>query len=101
MTSFVYTLCFKEITLRFRTFEWDQANIAHIAEHHVTPEEVEEACYNKPLIFRSRLERYYALGRTDNGRYLTVIVSPKNKDTVRVITARDMSEAERNRFYRR
>ena len=87
--------------MRFRTFEWDQANVTHIAEHHVTPEEVEEACYNKPLIFRSRLERYYVLGCTDNGRYLTVIVAPKNKGVVRVITARDMSETERQRLYRR
>ena len=87
--------------MRFQTFEWDQVNIAHVAEHHVTTEETEEACYNKPLVFRSRLGRYYVLGRTDNGRYLTVIVSLKNKDTVRVITARDMSEAERRRFYRR
>ena len=87
--------------MRFKAFEWDQMNIAHIAEHRVTAEETEEACYNKPLIFRSRLGRYYVLGRTDTGRYLTVIVSPKNKDTVRIITARDMSQAERHRFYRR
>ena len=87
--------------MHFQTFEWDSVNIVHIAEHRVTPTEAEEACYNKPLIFRSRLERYYVLGRTDNGRYLTVIIAPKNKNIVRVITARDMSDTERQRFYRR
>ena len=87
--------------MRFRTFEWDSVNIAHVAEHHVTPPEAEEACYNKPLIFRSRLERYFVLGRTDDGRYLTVIIVLKNKSIVRVITARNMSDTERQRFYRR
>ena len=87
--------------MRFQIFEWDMANVAHIAEHHVIPAEAEEACYNKPLIFRSRLERYYVLGCTDNGRYLTVIIAQKNQGVVRVITARNMSEAERQRFYRR
>ena len=87
--------------MRFQKFEWDWANVTHIAEHEVTPSEAEEACYNKPLVFRSRLERYYVLGRTDSGRYLTVVVASKNKGIARVITARDMSETERQRFYRR
>lgn len=30
-------------------FEWDDANIAHIAEHDVTPEESEQALLNDPL----------------------------------------------------
>ena len=85
----------------FQSFQWDQYNIAHIAEHQVAPEEAEEACYHKPLIFKSRLERYYVFGRTDSGRYLTVIIALNNNGQVRVITARDMSDAERQRFYRR
>lgn len=84
--------------MRFIKFDWDHHNINHIAEHHVAPEEAEEACYNKPLIFRSRLDRYYVLGRSDSGRYLTVIVFPIKHNTSRVITARDMSDAERKRY---
>lgn len=87
--------------MQFKKFKWDQLNISHIAEHHVLPEEAEEACYNKPLVLQSRLGRYYVLGRTDSGRYLTVIIAPQVQQTIRVITARDMSNAERQQFYRR
>ena len=87
--------------MRFKTFDWDETNVGHIAEHRVTPEETEEACYNSPLIFRSRLERYYVLGQSDNGRYLTIVITQKAADVARVITARDMSKTERHRFDRR
>ena len=87
--------------MRFRSFEWDEANIGHIAFHRVTPEEAEEACYNGPLIRKARAERYYILGRSDNGRYLTVIVQPKWGGSARVITARDMDKSERQRYLRR
>ena len=87
--------------MQFKSFSWDLRNITHIADHHVTPEEAEEVCYNKPLIFKSRLERYYVLGRTDSGRYLTVIVAVQNKGIARVITARGMSGSERQRFQRK
>ncbi len=90
----------KKGAVRFQTFEWDQANLDHLSEHQVTPKEAEEACYNKPLIFRSRLERYYVLGCADSGRYLTIIVATQSRGVIRVMTARDMSEAERKRFYR-
>jgi uncharacterized DUF497 family protein len=64
-------------------------------------DEAEEACYHQPLVFRTRQEKYCVLGRSDSGRYLTVIIFVRDKNTVRVITARDMSESERQRFYRR
>ncbi len=87
--------------MRFKTFEWDQTNIDHIAEHSVKTDEAEEACYNRPLVFKTRQEKYCVLGRSDSGRYLTVIIFVHDKNTVRVITARDMSGSERQRFYRR
>lgn len=30
-------------------FEWDDANIAHLAEHEVTPEESEQVILNRPV----------------------------------------------------
>ncbi len=30
-------------------FDWDEANIGHIAEHGVTPSEAEEVIGNQPL----------------------------------------------------
>jgi hypothetical protein len=29
-------------------FDWDAANVAHIAQHGITPEECEEAYWNAP-----------------------------------------------------
>ncbi|MBI3315045.1 MAG: BrnT family toxin [Candidatus Omnitrophica bacterium] len=85
----------------FQFFKWDLNNIGHISEQHVAPDEAEEVCYNNPLVCKTSLGRYCLLGRTDGGRYLTIIVDLMAKETVRVITARDMSQAERKRFYGR
>ena len=87
--------------MRFSSFEWDEVNIGHIAEHNVTAEEVEEACFNDPFVLKGRQKRYYVLGRADSGRYLVVIIQPKSREIVRVITARDMDKAERRRYLRR
>ncbi len=84
-----------------KSFIWDHFNVPHIAEHHVSPEEAEEACFNNPLILKSRQDRFYVLGRTDQGRYLTVIMELKPKSKVYVITARSMTDSERHRFQRR
>lgn len=87
--------------MRIRAFEWDETNISHIAGHGITLEEAEEACFNNPLILKGRQKRYYILGLTDSGRYLTVIIQPKFGGIARVITARDMAETERHRYQRR
>jgi uncharacterized DUF497 family protein len=87
--------------LYIQSYEWDAKNTEHIAEHGVTPEEAEEACFNNPLILRAREGKYYVLGTTDSGRYLTVIIRPKFRGLVRVITARDMDTSERHRYQRR
>lgn len=39
--------------MEISSFVWNKTNIEHIASHHVTPEEVEEACLEKPLILRA------------------------------------------------
>ena len=81
--------------MRFSAFEWDERNIAHIARHNVAPEEVEEACDNNPYILKGRGGTYLTYSQTDNGRFLLVIAKYKGKETVRIITARDMTERER------
>jgi len=78
---------------------WDEANEAHIWEHRVTPEEVEQACFcARPLAYRVRKHRYALLGRTDGGRRLLVMLAPKGRHAYRPITARDMTETERKRY---
>ncbi|MBC7106519.1 MAG: BrnT family toxin [Firmicutes bacterium] len=87
--------------MRIRGFEWDAGSAGHIEEKHgVTPGEVEEVFRGGPLLRRGRKGRMTALGRTTAGRYLFVVYVWRPGGKVRVITARDMTLAER-RYYRR
>lgn len=71
--------------------KWDEANIAHIARHGVTPEEAEEVRSNGPCFRRGRQGRYYLSGQTLAGRWLFVVIE---KDG-RVVTARNATDGER------
>lgn len=76
---------------RAARFEWDDANIGHIALHGVTPGEVEEALANDPVIVlaqqqRSGEERVLCAGTTDGGRTLQVVYTIR-RGRIRVITA--------------
>ena len=84
----------------FREHDWDDVNIEHIAGHGVIPQEVEEACFNEPLVRKIRKNRYIVYGRNDSGRYLFIVTIYKGKGVVRVITARDMTDSE-HRLYNR
>ena len=86
---------------RFREFDWDDANEEHIARHGVTPAEVEEVFFARVSAKRSRLGRYLILGRSSAGRYLSVVIEKMGGHAVRVVTARDMSPAERRLYARR
>ena len=81
--------------MRIQDFEWDEENIEHIADHGVSPEEVEEACYNKPYVLKGRRGAYLIYSQTSDGRYLLTVGRYKGQGIIRVITARDMSDAER------
>jgi uncharacterized DUF497 family protein len=80
-------------------FEWDNANIEHIARHNYTAEEVEEVFAAAPRIRRLAPSRYGAYGATSDGR-MTLVVFERRRGSIRTITAREMSEKER-RAYRR
>lgn len=80
--------------MRLRSFEWNEINIAHIARHNVTPEEVEEAFESRHQILKSWAGRYALLGRSAAGRYLLVAFIIR-AGAVRTITARDMTAAEK------
>jgi uncharacterized DUF497 family protein len=85
-------------------FGWDEANTQKNWERHrVTPEEAEAVFFNEPLVVRSDVrhskqeQRYYALGRTDGGRYLFVVFTIRNS-LLRVISVRDMNRRERSAY---
>ena len=86
---------------RYLGFEWDKENSDKIWRmHKVSPFECEQVFFNQPLVVapdesHSRDERrYYVLGRTDARRRLFLVFTAR-KSLVRVVSARDMSRAER------
>ncbi len=79
-------------------FWWDELNIEHITDHGVEPYEAEEVMDNNPLILRAGEGKYLAYGQTDAGRYLIVIFAPKGDRRLRVVTARDMTQAEKGKL---
>ena len=81
--------------MRINNLEWDEENIEHIARHGVNPEEVEEACYNGPYILKGRQGSYLVYSQTGDGRYLLVVARYRGEGVIRVITARDMTDAEK------
>lgn len=80
----------------FKSYDWDFRNVFHILKHEVTPNEVEEACYNDPIVLKSRQWQYLVYGRTAAGRYLFVVINPQSQGRVRVVTAREMTQKEKN-----
>ena len=71
-------------------FDWDDANLAHIAEHDVRSNEAEEVILNRPVDLGSELrngeQRTAQIGETDSGRILVVISTMSGKK-IRVVTA--------------
>ena len=80
---------------------FDEDTELHIWERHrVTPGEAQEAAY-QGWIIRGRMRGFYEVyGRTDSGRYLTVVVRYLGKLEAGMITARDMTQTERRRYLR-
>ena len=85
---------------------WSDADIEHIARHGVSPDEVEEVVALRPVWRRGRRhpvtgrKSLYALGQTEAGRFLFVVLSPRGRSRARCITAMDMDSATRA-FYMR
>ncbi len=71
-------------------FDWDKANIGHVARHRVQPEEAEQVIVNRPVDLGMEIveseERYISLGATLQGRVL-IVVTTWREDRVRVVTA--------------
>lgn len=81
-------------------FWWDDLNIEHIANHGVEPYEAEEVIDDSWRTLKAREDRYAAYGQTNGGRYLLVIYSLKSDYRIRVITARDLTAAEKKQVRR-
>lgn len=81
-------------------FDWDTGNIEHIAGHDLKPEEVEQVFSNEPMIVAMEHEgeqRALCFGRTNSGRFLTVIYTER-KEKIRVVTAYRMTRAQQRLY---
>jgi uncharacterized protein len=86
--------------MRIDDLEWTLERVDHIAQHAVTPAEVEEVLGSAPVFKRGRGGVYEAWGQTESGRYLLVIFRYLGHNRAWPITARDMDENEK-RFVRK
>jgi len=71
-------------------FDWDDANILHVAEHDVAPEDAEEVILGDPLDIGLELidgeERSPHVGETNEGQILRVVIAFRGQ-RMRVVTA--------------
>jgi uncharacterized protein len=88
----------------FSGFEWDNGNIdKNRLKHEVEAFEAEQIFFNDPLIVipdekhSIQETRYAALGKTDDGRKLTIVFTQRNQ-LIRIISARDMNKKERKYY---
>lgn len=95
-----------ELLAACTSFQWGEGNAdKNRVKHGVSQGEREEVFFNNLLLMvadrvHSKAEsRYYALGRTDEGRKLFVVFTLRGT-LVRVISARDMSREERKEYGR-
>jgi len=82
-------------------FDWDEANIGHLAEHNVKPEEAEEVILNRPVDLETHTrdgeERLAQIGETDAG-WILVVISTMRGGKIRVVTAWPAKERLRRCF---
>jgi uncharacterized DUF497 family protein len=81
-----------------KSLVWDEANIAHIALHEVTKDEVDEVCQNAPNLEEGYSGRIRLIGSSQSGRMLAVVLAPKEEHIYYVVTARPASRKERKHY---
>ena len=89
--------------MRFRRLEWTESIAEKIMrKHNVDLEDVKQVCSSQDsLTRRGRRKMYIILGQTEAGRYLSVVLAPRNEPGVfAVVTARDMDNNERKLYQR-
>ncbi len=83
------------------TFDWNEANIEHIARHDVTPTEVEQFFENDPIDINFEVvngeNRWTALGHASSLHFLIVVYTLRD-EAVRTVTVREASRNLRVRY---
>lgn len=79
--------------VNIRKLLWDAWNIAHIARHDVTVDEVEEACQSSPVVQQGKKGRLLIYGTTISERTLTIVLDPEEESGVYYpVTARSSNK---------
>lgn len=87
--------------MRIEGIEWSQKVINKLERKHgICPAEVEAALRYESVHLRKISGVYAAYCRNSAGRYLFVVLRIKSGGIARIITARDMTPAER-RLYKK
>ncbi len=82
--------------ITIRRLRWDPGNVAHIARHGLSIEDVETACHSEPLVQQGSGGRLLVFGPARDGRLLTIVLEPETEaGTYDVIRARRASRRER------
>jgi hypothetical protein len=81
---------------------WTNDRVEHIAQHRITPEEVEDVCFGNSLVQKAKSQGenpvYYVLGQTEAGRYLFCVIIQFPDGKGYPVTARPMTDKEKRRF---
>jgi len=94
----------KDIISNCKGFEWNEGNSNnnwHL--HRVTDGECEDIFFNLPLIVAAdakhsnREKRFYALGRTENNRWLFVAFTVR-ENLIHVVSTRDITGREQRKY---
>ncbi len=101
---YIYMVKLNKVLANCTGFDWDQGNSSkNWDKHAVKKDECEQIFFNKPLILKrdrkhSKFEnRYYVLGRTNRDRLLFAVFTVRN-EKIRIISARDMTFPEIERY---
>ena len=89
--------------LRIEALEIDEHILDKIeSKHGVSFQEAEEACLSEVRhVRKSRDELYKVFSQTNSGRYILVVLVNLGEGIWKIVTARDMTDSERQLYNRR
>jgi hypothetical protein len=80
---------------------WTDWNVAHIAQHDVIPDEVEQACKGRYISYESYAGRFEVIGETHKGRIVLVVLDPEPEDGVYFVVTAHTAEKKDRALYRK
>ena len=77
----------------------DEHRVAHVARHDITVDEVREVVSGDYVYIQGHQDRWLLIGKTDDGRFLTVVVGEREQaNTYGLVTARPARREERRLY---